>query len=59
MLRLYGDSVGGFVKMPDMFVSFLAIEPQINPNYETAKKESEDWFAKWELADSQRFADLD
>ena len=34
------------VMMPDMFVSFLAIEPQINPNYETAKKESEAWFAE-------------
>lgn len=34
------------VVMPDLFVSFLAIEPQINLNYEKVKKESEDWFAE-------------
>ena len=34
------------VMMPDMFVSFLAQEPQINPNYEKVKGESEAWIAQ-------------
>lgn len=34
------------VSIPDMFVSFLSSEPQINPNYEKVKGESEAWIAQ-------------
>ena len=34
------------VTIPDMFVSFLSQEPQINPNYEKVKGESEAWIAE-------------
>ena len=34
------------VTIPDMFVSFLSQEPQINPNYEKVKGESEAWIAQ-------------
>lgn len=34
------------VTIPDMFVSFLAQEPRINPHYERVKGESEAWIAE-------------
>lgn len=34
------------VTMPDMFVSFLAQEYQINPHYETVKAEADTWMAQ-------------
>lgn len=34
------------VRMPDMFVSFLARKPQINPHYDRVKGESEAWIAE-------------
>ena len=34
------------VIIPDMFVSFLSQQPQINPNYEKVKGESEAWIAQ-------------
>ena len=34
------------VTMPDMFVSFLAQEYQINPYYETVKAEADTWMAQ-------------
>lgn len=34
------------VTIPDMFVSFLAQEPQINPHYDRVKGESEAWIAE-------------
>ncbi|KAL9597622.1 MAG: hypothetical protein Q9219_005005 [cf. Caloplaca sp. 3 TL-2023] len=42
----YGPLADNQVKMPDMFVSFLAQEPQLNPNYEKVKEESEAWIAR-------------
>ena len=40
------SQIDDHVTMPDMFVSFLAQEPQINPNYERVKGESEAWIAE-------------
>lgn len=34
------------VTIPDMFVSFLAQEPQISPYYDRVKGESEAWIAE-------------
>lgn len=34
------------VRIPDLFVSFLAQEPQINPMYEDVKGESIAWIAQ-------------
>lgn len=34
------------VMLPDMFVSFLAQEPKVNPHYERVKAESEAWLNK-------------
>ena len=31
------------VLLPDMFVSFLAQKPRVNPHYESVKNESELW----------------
>jgi hypothetical protein len=31
------------VTMPDMFVSFMSVAPTINPCYEKARVESEQW----------------
>ncbi|KAL8685420.1 MAG: hypothetical protein Q9224_005822, partial [Gallowayella concinna] len=41
----YGPVDDEQVMLPDMFVSFLAQEPQINPNYDKVKEESEAWIA--------------
>ncbi|KAI4189220.1 MAG: hypothetical protein L6R41_001600 [Letrouitia leprolyta] len=42
-----GDSqLDDCVTMPDMFVSFLARKPQINPHYDRVKGESEAWIAE-------------
>ncbi|KAI1827715.1 isoprenoid synthase domain-containing protein [Xylaria intraflava] len=35
------------VQIPDMFVSFLAEPPRVNPNYSTVKVESEAWISKF------------
>ncbi|KAL8729913.1 MAG: hypothetical protein Q9181_004839 [Wetmoreana brouardii] len=42
----YGPLADDQIRMPDMFVSFLAQEPQINPKYEKVKGESEAWIAQ-------------
>ena len=34
------------VLLPDMFVSFLARKPRINPHYATVKAESEAWMVR-------------
>ena len=36
------------VRIPDMFVSFLALKPNLNPHYEVIKKESEQWNKQYE-----------
>ena len=35
------------VLLPDMFVSFLAQNPRVNPHYEKVKEESEAWINKY------------
>ena len=35
------------VLLPDMFVSFLAQNPRVNPHYEKVKRESEAWINKY------------
>ncbi|KAL9608737.1 MAG: hypothetical protein Q9167_006455 [Letrouitia subvulpina] len=35
------------VLLPDMFVSFLAQKPRVNPHYERVRKESEDWINRF------------
>lgn len=34
------------VILPDLFVSFLSRTPQLNPNYERVRAESEAWISK-------------
>ncbi|KAI4226296.1 MAG: hypothetical protein L6R36_003287 [Xanthoria steineri] len=41
--------------MPDMFVSFLAQEYQINPHYETVKAEADTWMAQQCQYDEKRY----
>ena len=31
------------ITLPDMFVSFMAVQPKINPHYERVRAESEAW----------------
>ena len=35
------------VLLPDMFVSFLAQKPRVNPHYATIKAESEAWMERF------------
>ena len=44
------DEKRTLVLLPDMFVSFLAQKPRINPHYDAVKIESEAWI--------ERFVDL-
>lgn len=36
------------VLLPDMFVSFLAQKPRVNPHYERLRKESEEWINRFD-----------
>lgn len=36
------------VLLPDMFVSFLAQKPRVNPHYERVRKESEEWINRFD-----------
>ncbi|KAG6994213.1 hypothetical protein G7Y79_00046g082640 [Physcia stellaris] len=50
------------VTIPDMFVSFLAQEPRINPHYERVKGESETWIAElcqYSQKDYQKHVQMD
>lgn len=42
----YDLEIDDHVTIPDMFVSFLAQKPQINPHYDRVKGESEAWIAE-------------
>jgi hypothetical protein len=33
------------VRLPDFFVSFLAVKPPVNPHYQRVKEESEEWIS--------------
>ncbi|CAO1601995.1 hypothetical protein XANCAGTX0491_005631 [Xanthoria calcicola] len=46
------------VTIPDFFVSFLAQEPQINPNHETVKAEADAWMAQQCQYDEKRYQKL-
>lgn len=35
------------ITIPDMFVSFMAQKPVVNPHYEQVKAESEAWIAEY------------
>lgn len=37
-----------WVKLPDLFVSFVSQRPKPNPDYEVIKKESEAWMKQYE-----------
>lgn len=41
-----GDKPKRFVRIPDMFASFMSIEPRTNPHYSKVKRESEEWIAE-------------
>lgn len=37
-----------WVKIPDLFVSFVSQRPKLNPYYEVTKKDSEGWMKQYE-----------
>ena len=43
----YADQEMMPVLLPDMFVSFLAQKPRVNPHYATIKTESEAWMERF------------
>jgi len=41
-----GEPKYEIVRIPDMFVSFLAEAPRVNPNYVWVKPQAEAWFSE-------------
>ena len=44
--EMFASQDAELVTIPDMFVSFLALEPRINPDYEQVKHKSDSWIAE-------------
>jgi len=45
-LKELGKKLEDMVLMPDLFVSWAAEPPRINPHYQEVKSEAEQWFGK-------------
>lgn len=45
-LKELGKKLEDMVLMPDLFVSWAAEPPRINPHYQEVKNEAEQWFGK-------------